>query len=158
MYTPKANGSVIALLAEYEKVIKEFQQVISNISPAALTTIADANTTNENCRSIQTILTHVVSAGYSYCIYIRDAIRLPAKKREMTERETVEQYIRDLDHVFTYTCETFENISTADLYDPKYQIRTSWDKTYDIEQLLEHAIVHIMRHRRQIEEFKLKLL
>ena len=26
-------------------------------------------------------------------------------------------------------------------------------KAYDFEQLMEHAIVHILRHRRQIERF-----
>jgi hypothetical protein len=28
-----------------------------------------------------------------------------------------------------------------------------WGPTYDLEQLLEHAIVHILRHRRQVERF-----
>ena len=30
-----------------------------------------------------------------------------------------------------------------------------WGVTYNLEQLLEHAIVHILRHRRQIEKFML---
>ena len=29
-------------------------------------------------------------------------------------------------------------------------------QSYDAEQLLEHAIVHILRHRRQIEKFKIQ--
>jgi len=28
---------------------------------------------------------------------------------------------------------------------------TPWGTTYTLEQMLEHAIVHILRHRRQIE-------
>jgi uncharacterized damage-inducible protein DinB len=32
-------------------------------------------------------------------------------------------------------------------------IRSGWGVTYDAEQLLEHAIVHVLRHRRQIEKF-----
>ena len=31
----------------------------------------------------------------------------------------------------------------------------SWGQLYDIEQLMEHAIVHILRHRRQVERFML---
>jgi hypothetical protein len=31
---------------------------------------------------------------------------------------------------------------------------TSWGQLYDIEQLMEHAIVHVLRHRRQIEQYK----
>lgn len=33
------------------------------------------------------------------------------------------------------------------------KIDTRWKVTYDFEQLLEHAIVHILRHRRQVENF-----
>jgi len=33
------------------------------------------------------------------------------------------------------------------------QIRSRWGAVYDLEQLLEHAIVHVLRHRRQIERF-----
>jgi hypothetical protein len=32
-------------------------------------------------------------------------------------------------------------------------MKVRWGPTYDLEQLLEHAIVHILRHRRQIERF-----
>jgi hypothetical protein len=31
-------------------------------------------------------------------------------------------------------------------------IQSGWGVPYDLEQLLEHAIVHILRHRRQIEK------
>ena len=33
------------------------------------------------------------------------------------------------------------------------KMTVNWGQQYDIEQLLEHAIVHIFRHRRQIENF-----
>jgi len=35
-------------------------------------------------------------------------------------------------------------------------IPSRWGVTYNLEQLLEHAIVHILRHRRQIEKFMLQ--
>ena len=41
--------------------------------------------------------------------------------------------------------------------DNQKKILTSWGQLYDIEQLFEHAIVHILRHRRQIERFLIKL-
>ena len=37
----------------------------------------------------------------------------------------------------------------------KIVIHSGWSVTYDLEQLLEHAIVHVLRHRRQIEKFLL---
>jgi hypothetical protein len=35
-------------------------------------------------------------------------------------------------------------------------LQTGWEVTYNLEQLLEHAIVHILRHRRLIEKFMLQ--
>ncbi len=32
-----------------------------------------------------------------------------------------------------------------------FKVTTRWQTEYDIEQMLEHAIVHILRHRRQVE-------
>ena len=32
-------------------------------------------------------------------------------------------------------------------------INSRWGVVYNVEGLLEHAIVHILRHRRQIEKF-----
>jgi hypothetical protein len=32
-------------------------------------------------------------------------------------------------------------------------INSRWGTVYDLEGLLEHAIVHLLRHRRQIEKF-----
>ena len=37
------------------------------------------------------------------------------------------------------------------------KILVRWGQLYDVEQLFEHAIVHILRHRRQIERFLLRL-
>jgi len=37
--------------------------------------------------------------------------------------------------------------------DNSKKVIVNWGQQYDIEQLLEHAIVHIMRHRRQVENF-----
>jgi hypothetical protein len=34
-------------------------------------------------------------------------------------------------------------------------IQSRWGPTYNLEQMLEHAIVHILRHRRQIEKMGL---
>ena len=31
--------------------------------------------------------------------------------------------------------------------------QVSWGSTYDPEQMLEHAIVHLLRHRRQLERW-----
>ena len=65
------NGAIAALLDEYERAIKDLKDVLKTIEPAELTTIVDDKTMDEYCRSIQTILSHVVRSGYGYSIYVR---------------------------------------------------------------------------------------
>jgi hypothetical protein len=53
-----------------------------------------------------------------------------------------------------YTVETLsDKWELSDDEITKVKIISRYGPTYDIEQLLEHAIVHILRHRRQIEKF-----
>lgn len=150
------QGAVAALLGEYEKAIKELQSVIEDISQANLTSIIDPSTGDSNCKSIQTILTHVVSSGYSYCIYIQELKSKSNKRRQKIQRDSVAEYKKDLDEVFKFTSDTFAQIADNELeeFEENKKVQTAWGQAYDIEQLMEHAIVHILRHRRQIERFK----
>ncbi len=56
--------------------------------------------------------------------------------------------------MLAYTSDTLESkleYSDDDIQKVKMIVR--WGPQYDLEQLLEHAVVHILRHRRQIEKF-----
>lgn len=149
------KGAVGGLLDEYEKVINELKTVIENVSPSQLITIVDNDTTDPCCRSIQTVLTHVVSSGYSYAVYIRHLKQSEGKRPDEILRLHSADYQKELDAVFEYTCNTFDRIKDDELeeFDNEKKIHTSWGQQYDIEQMMEHAIVHVLRHRRQIERF-----
>jgi len=41
--------------------------------------------------------------------------------------------------------------------DNAHKMKVVWRQLYDVEQLMEHAIVHVLRHRRQIERFLNKM-
>ena len=66
---------------------------------------------------------------------------------------------RDLDDVIKYTEQLFVDYPDMDLieFDVTKKMKVSWGQSYDVEQILEHAIVHVLRHRRQIEWFLIKL-
>ncbi|ESU28360.1 hypothetical protein FLJC2902T_17110 [Flavobacterium limnosediminis JC2902] len=153
------KNAVNALLSEYKKAILELQNVIRNISDENLALIADAETRDEDCKSIQTVLAHVVNSGYGYCVYIRNSKNDTAERPQKLIRKSAEDYITDLNTVLQFTDETFKEIYDEDLerFSEPEKMKTSWGQFYDIEQLFEHAIVHILRHRRQIENFKTKL-
>ena len=155
----KTKNAVNALLDEYKKAVRELQWVIGELTNAELAQIVDPLTENPDCKSIQTILAHVVSSGYSYCVYIRNLKDPSAQRKPRTNRETAQEYCNDLDAVLRYTDETFAEIFDDELevFESDKKMHTSWQQEYDIEQIMEHAIVHILRHRRQIERFKIML-
>lgn len=159
MIINKSKNAVNALLSEYRKVIMELQNVIQNIPDEKLVLTITTETNNEDRLSIQTILAHIVNSGYAYCVYIRNLRDATIERPKKEIRKSVEEYKADLNNVLLYTYETFDNIYDNDLenFNKLEKIKTSWGQIYDIEQLFEHAIVHILRHRRQIENFKTTL-
>ncbi|MEO6406034.1 MAG: DinB family protein [Ferruginibacter sp.] len=151
------QNAVNALLAEYTKAVHELQNLIVDIRPQELVKITDQYTSDPQCKSIQKVLTHVVSSGYSYCVYIQNLKGPGILRPAEIERSSAAEYIKDLDELLTYTQTHFANIQDTDLeeFDEEKKIKTAWGQSYDIEQIMEHAIVHILRHRRQIERFKI---
>lgn len=150
------TGAVGALLDIYEQAISDFKAVIENIPDDMLTVITDPVTADESSRSVQTILSHVVSSGYNYAASIDRLKGHAVKTREKVFHQTIEAYLKDLTNVFTYTENVFSTIKDNELeqFDDSLKIKAGWGQVYDIEQMTEHAIVHILRHKRQIEKIK----
>jgi uncharacterized damage-inducible protein DinB len=153
------TGAIGALLDEYERALDDIKFVIADVSDEDLATIVDAQTTDEDCRSIQTIMGHVVRSAYGYATYIYKYLGENYDFRTTVLRATSQEYCDDLDAAFQFNVELFEkypNLNLEELDNDK-KILTRWGQIFDYDQLLEHAIVHILRHRRQIERFKIKL-
>lgn len=149
------QGAVGALMDEYERAAHELKKLVSQTGQVDFVKIMDPRTSDPACRSIQTIMNHVVRAGYGYANYIRwhfgDSI-IPTSKHY--EIKTPDQACLQLDRMLDYTVETLDNkwnLTHEDVLNNK--MKTSWGQEYDFEQMMEHAIVHILRHRRQIERF-----
>lgn len=159
MHFYRNNGAVGAILDEYEKSIHELKIVIKNLSSQQITKIVDKETTDPDCKSIQTILAHIVSSGFNYVIAIRKSLGEVLSFTKPKLLETSEKYILSLDKMFEYNEQLFKDYPNLTLneYDSKKKVHASWGQDYDVEQLFEHAIVHILRHRRQIQRFKPKL-
>ena len=157
--TYRDRGAVGALLDEYEKAILEVKTVIRPLSATDLTTIVDPHTKDPDCVSIQSILGHVVRAGYNYVIEVRNAQGEKHQPRTTKTNPSVQDYLDDLNIMFDYNVQLFEDYPNLRLEesDITKKMKVSWGQTYDVEQLFEHAIVHVLRHRRQIERFILKL-
>jgi uncharacterized damage-inducible protein DinB len=155
MNTPNPSlrtGAIGAILDEYEKALHELYALIRPLSDAALLQVRDAHTEDVNCKSIQTVLAHCVRAGYTYIILI-NSLKAPIEPyRERIYRTTVADFVADAETMFAFNESSLRNFTDAELeqYDASKKFPTPWGQVYDAEQILEHAIVHILRHRRQI--------
>ena len=153
------NGATGAILDEYERAINELKTVIKSLTPSEIETIVDHETPDKSCESIQSILTHVIKAGYHYVVEIRNAMGENLPFINVATLNAVDDYTLALDEMFQYNEALFEDYPSIkwNEHDNHNKINVVWGQQYDVEQLYEHAIVHILRHRRQIERFILKL-
>ena len=97
----------------------------------------------------------MINSGYVYANHIRKRFGNSFIVPEIEITKT-EQGIFELDKMFEYTVETFEDkwhLTFDELMNTI--IKTSWT-TYDLEAIIEHGIVHILRHRLQIEKMVVK--
>jgi len=153
------NGAIGALLDEYEKATNELIALVSTVTQEELVFIVDSVTKDKDCKSISTILAHVVVAGKYYVEAIRVHLGEAIDYSEKTTYASVPEYLSKLHEMFACNVQFFQDHPEVQLeeFDSTKKVLTRWGQRYDIEQLYEHAIVHILRHRRQIERFLLKL-
>lgn len=153
------HGAEGALLDEYEKAIEELIQIIQKINNHELVQILDLETKDPDCKSIQHILTHVVQSGYTYAIEIRNWNGDNIAYREKEFFKSSIEYSEALNSMFHFTEAAFLDNREMELtnFDPAKKIKVRWGQLFDVEQLMQHAIVHVLRHRRQVENMIKKL-
>ena len=147
------KGGIGALMDEYERAAEEMKELVGKISETDFVKIVDSVSKDDDCRSVQTIVSHVTNSGYGYANYIRDWFAIP---KSSPERRFISQkdFSIEIDKMLAYTIETLQDKwEFADDEIMKVKMIVRWGPQYDLEQLLEHAVVHLLRHRRQIEKF-----
>ena len=138
---------------EYERAASELASLVERIPESDFVRVVDSQTKDEDCRSVQTIMSHVVRAAYGYADYIREQFSI-ASTRPQPRLLSREESLELLDAALRYTAETLEG--RWEMSDEEINgtvIKSRWGVVYNVEGLLEHAVVHILRHRRQIEKF-----
>lgn len=147
------KGAFGALMDEYERASLDLKNLVGQIHGTDFKKIVDSITKDEDCRSVQRIVSHVTNSGYGYANYLRDWFSIP---KSSPERKLISQkdLSVQLDKMLAYTSETLQDkweLTDEEIMKVKMIVR--WGPQYNLEQLLEHAVVHILRHRRQIEKF-----
>lgn len=144
-------GAVGALMDEMERASLDLISILENLPADEFKMILDEKTDDEDCRSVQTIMTHVVRSGYGYANSIRKTWGVPVVEKEI-KIDDPQNAIIHLNYMLEYTSATLENHWTMnqDEMEETFVI-ARWGKKMDLEEMLEHALAHILRHRRQIE-------
>lgn len=154
------EGQTAAMLEEYERALGELSRLLYQISEPLYSAIADPNTEDPDCRSIQTVMQHVVRAGYGYATYILRQYQPDAEFRGTPHLPTVQEARDAAQEMMAFTRKVLTEHPDLvwEEYENERKMLVRWGQRYDNEQLMEHAIVHILRHRRQIEKFWAKLI
>ena len=153
MATQFRPGALGALMDEYERAADDLVRVLEPLSPEQYEAVVAPDTEDEDCRSIRTVVAHVAGAAYGYADYLRDSLAMEKGERPAGP-PTLEEAIPAVRAALAYTAETLAGrweMGTEEAV--RVVLETKWGSTYHIEQMLEHAIVHVLRHRRQIERF-----
>lgn|SRR5512140_2209996 len=143
----------LALAEETEAAREDLYSLLPRFPEEALRT---GNVeTEDNPRGI---LTHVTSSFFSYACWIDRVLGRLDPGAEKAEKSAFLQEVRG-----TTTATGFEALSRfaaeryyralAEITGPEFdmEFKTNWGGTMSIESMLEHALVHLMRHRRQLQ-------
>jgi uncharacterized damage-inducible protein DinB len=145
-----------AVLDEYARAIRGYESVLLAIPADRY--IARTVLSDDHFANIKAIAAHTVGAAHSYAFHINRAIDKldgPIPKRESAV-DTPQIAIAALWEAFDHMVEVLGRIKDwGDDQQAEVRFISRWKQPYDIEQMLEHAIVHILRHRRQIERWLL---
>lgn len=102
--------------------------------------------------SIETLLVHVLSCARGYLVWMCRALGLPDPEIRLPPRAEEAEAEADgyLDHVLERWREPLAGVPEDAFYEPDHP--APWGPRYCIDAMLEHAMLHPLRHRFQLEE------
>ena len=143
-------GALGALVDELERAVGELDALLEPLDEQALARSRALPGAGESL-SIREVLEHVVHSGHIYAELLRGAFGLPSVTWTPPSADLAGLRAR----LRALTSEAWELLADktgwTDEQVEALRIAASWGTSYDLEQLLEHAVTHVLRHRRQVE-------
>jgi hypothetical protein len=146
-----SSAAFEACLDEYRRAAGEFCDVALRFAPKAF--LAERPGEDPDTVSPLAICRHVVRSARGYANYLRKAQGIAPQpfvervKAQGDVRPALEAEIRLTEE----SVAPMRRLAGEDVL--KVEFRVSWGPLYNPEILLEHAICHVLRHRRQIERW-----
>jgi hypothetical protein len=152
---PGESGAMGALMDEYARAAEDFCRVVEGFEAArftrALTGLA------AHTASPQVVCRHVLTAAHRYSDGIRRARGLPfaeAFRVEAGVPAAPAELRGALAEMLRYTEAGLDGLyGQSDDQVAVIKFKVPWGVEYDPDMLLEHAVCHLLRHRRQLERW-----
>ena len=134
-----------ALLDGFGAALVRFANFLDGVPPEAL----DAPMPGKD-PSVRDVLAHVVDAAYRHVIYVARNCggSTPTRQFQLEDRRDLAAVRIGLTDAVRHARAALATVDDAALRGPRFAGRGGGD--YDGEQMLEHAIVHLYRHERQL--------
>lgn len=154
--SPGRPGAFGALMDEYARAAEDFCRTVETLDDARF---GAERAGEEELRSRRDVSAHVVASARLYADLVRKVRGMEHVDR-YDEAPWVARSPADVRALLAATLAyTEEAVAGLDaLPESEVQalvIRSKWVSTYDPESILEHAIVHVLRHRRQVERWEI---
>ena len=152
---PGLSGPFGALMDEYARAAEDFCGVVERFDLARFDVERPSN--NPSTVSPRAICLHVIGAAHRYAHYIRKARDVDFVERYEADPARLDSP-RDVRALLTegivLTEETVEPLLKATEHEIQpLSFTVRWGPRYDPEMILEHAVCHLLRHRRQLERW-----
>jgi hypothetical protein len=151
---PGEPGPFGALMDEYARAAEDFCRVIETVPGESF--LREVPSEDPDTASLRAVCRHAVGAAHRYADYIRQARGVPFIDRFELPPERIESpaamrpgLVEMLHYTETSLAGWYEDPAPAE----KVTFTVRWGPVYDPEMILEHAIVHLLRHRRQVERW-----
>jgi hypothetical protein len=142
------SRAVRALVLLHEEHLRRFLVVWNQAQTAS---VVLPKTDDPAYASLETLLRHVLGAARGYMTWLCDVLELPDPEIRVPPEPTVlsaeaESY---MEHVLEKWRTPLRDIGDDRLETPEYPSR--WKTRYCIDAMLEHAVMHPIRHAFQLE-------
>jgi hypothetical protein len=146
---PYRSRAVRALVLLHDEHLRRFLVTWKRARAAA---VVLPNTEDQAYLSLDTLLRHVLGAARGYMTWMCEVLALPDPEIRVAPEPALLVQDPDsyLEHVLEKWRAPLQDVGDDRLETPEYASR--WQTRYCIDAMLEHAVMHPIRHAFQLEE------
>ena len=151
---PGSSGGFGALMDEYARAAKDFCRVVETFDPARFEESRESE--DADCVSALEICRHVGRAALGYATDLNKAcgasVPWPADPNERIRTPAdVRPLLAEAVRFTESAVDPMRELEDRAVLELEFTVR--WGAVYNPESMLEHAICHLLRHRRQLERW-----